>query len=738
MSGNDINRRDFLKYMGLGGVGVATLSGCDRPTTVTIEEGKEKVVSYLAPEEYVIPGIGVWYASTCQQCPSACGVHGRVREGRVLKLEGNVNSPLNGSGLCQMGQASLQAHYNPDRITQPLVRKGGELVPATWEDAWKTMQEKASGVGSGRSAWFTATVSGHQSVLLGALKAAWGGDHYLHETINNAVGEAVNKEVLGEALPTYRLSKAKAVLSFGADFLGTWLSPMHFSQEYAEFRSGDRGVLIQIEPKMSLTGMNADLWVPARPGTEGVLALGIANVLMTKHQVDGGRLSQAQRDLIAQYDATKVTAVTGVGGDVVARIAAYLKARSPSLVLSGDSAHGHVNGYQNAMAAMMLNVLLGNVGQTIESSAAVALNDLRAVTGSSRALLEFAKAAGEGRYDVVFFHGANPVYAAPAEMALAEKLGKIPFKVAFSMFLDETTMMADLVLPLSSPYEEWGTHVAAYQPKGGAVSMTQPLMRQIHPETRSFGDLLIAMLKHHGVKGYEGFDDYYAYLRAALASMPASVKGGMSDNDFWASSLQNGFIKADASGAPLASAVGDLSQADYSAAGDYPFHLVPSAHQNLWDGRNANLPWLQEAPDQVSKIYWDSWAELHPKSAAKLGVKEGDFIRVESAHGAVEVQVYIFKGVHPDVVAIPMGQGHEAYGRYAKGVGVNVLKVLAPAVEAKTGELATHATRVRITKTGRHEKLPRLGGSESQVGRKLVSTVTADVFRRTEGGGNVA
>lgn len=738
MSGNDINRRDFLKYMGLGGVGAATLSGCDMPSTVTLEEGKEKVVSYLAPEEYVIPGIGVWYASTCQQCPSACGVHGRVREGRLLKVEGNPNSPLNGVGLCQMGQASVQSHYNPDRITQPLMRKGNELVPVSWDEAWKLMQEKASGVAPGRSAWFTGTVSGHQSVLLSELKKAWSGDHFAYEVVNNAVGDAVNNEVLGDSAPSYHVAKAKAVLSFGADFLGTWLSPVHFSQEYAQFRSGDRGVLIQVEPKMSMTGMNADLWVPARPGTEGVLALGIANVLLTKHGVDGSVLSQSQRDVIAQYTLDKVTEVTGVSSEAVVRIATYLKVRSPSLVLSGASAHSHVNGYQNAMAAMMLNVLLGNVGKTIEASNSVEFDELRARAGNSRALLDFTKAVGEGQYDVVFFQGTNPVYTAPNYLGLAEKLTKIPFKVALSMFMDETTMMADLVLPLSSQYEEWATHVAPYQPKEAVISMSQPLMKQIYPETRAFGDLLLGMLKYHGVEGYAGFDDYYAYLRASLNGLPAAMRGGKSDSVFWADTLQQGFIRASTNAAPLKSVVGDLTQVGYTPPADYPMHLVPSTHQNMWDGRNANLPWLQEAPDQVSKVFWDSWAELHPKTADKLGLKEGDFIRVESAQGAVEVQVYIFKGIHPDVIAIPMGQGHEAYGRYAKGVGVNVLKMLSPVVDEKSGELASYATQVRITKTGKHAKLARLGGSETQVGRKLVATVTADVFRRTEGGTDVA
>ncbi len=733
MSGNDINRRDFLKYVGLGGVGAATLSGCDMPTTITLEEGEEDVVSYLAPEEYVIPGIGVNFASTCQQCPSGCGVHGRVREGRVLKLEGNPASPVNGAGLCQMGQASLQAHYNPDRITQPMARKNGSLVPVSWDEAWQLLGEKSSG-GKGRGTWFTGTVSGHQSVLLSAVNKVWGGkNHYVYEAINNAVGEAVNKAVLNDAVPSYRLSKAKAVLSFGADFLGTWLSPVHFSQEYAEFRSGDRGVLIQVEPNMSLTGANADLWVAARPGTEGAVALGVANILLTEHQVDGSVLPKAARDVISQYTVTKVTGITGVGGDTLARIAHFLKDNSPSLVLSGESAHNHANGYQNAMAAMMLNVLLGNVGKTIESSNSQAFEELRAKTGNSRSLIEFAKAVDAGEYDIVFFYGANPVYTAPASLGLKEKLAKVSFKVALSMFPDETTMAADLVLPLSSPYEEWASHVSPYQPKESVISLSQPLMKPLSTETMSFGDILLSILKYHKVEEYQGYENYHAYLRAALVALPAAVKNGLADADFWSASVQAGFIKTPAVTGSLDVSLGDVSQAGYQA-GD--MHLSPSSRQSFWDGRNANLPWIQEQPDQISKVFSDSWAELHPKTANKLGVKEGDFVRIESDQGAIEAQVYIYKGVHPDVVAVPMGQGHDEYGRYAKGVGVNPLSILSPIQEKETGELAIYATRVRLTKTGRSAEMPRLGGSEVQVGRKLVSTVTADVFRRTEGGGN--
>lgn len=177
---------------------------------------------------------------------------------------------------------------------------------------------------------------------------------------------------------------------------------------------------------------------------------------------------------------------------------------------------------------------------------------------------------------------------------------------------------------------------------------------------------------------------------------------------------------------------------EYTQNGQYPFHLVPSPRLGMWDGRHANIPWLQEAPDQISKVVWDSWAELHPSTAQKLGVANGDVIRITSDQGAIEAKVYIYKGIHPDAVAVPLGQGHEEYGRYAKGRGVNPLKILSPARERTTGELALYGTRVQIEKAGRSEILVKMGGSETQVGRKLVATVTADVFRRTEGDQNVA
>lgn len=746
----EMKRREFLKVMGWTGAGLA-VAACDRPSYITHREGRNHVVSYLSPEEFAIPGVGVTYASTCQQCPSACGVHARVREGRVLKLEGNPDSPLNKGRLCTMGQASLQNHYNPDRITKPRARRDGRLVEISWDDALGMLREKIgpdSGLDGKRFAWMTDTVSGHQAVLVDALMENLGSaNHYVYEPINNAVWRAVCRDMLGEDNPRLAIDKARAVLSFGADFLATWGGAVSGSARYAEFRSSPRGVLIAAESKMTPTGANADLWVPVRPGTEGVLALGIAHALASSHGRDLSALPADVRAQIEAHDVAKVAGITGTSEQHIRRIAELLHERAPSLVLAGASAEGHEHGYDSVAAAMTLNVILGNVGRTIESSAGFPFPQLSARSGSGRSLIDFVQGLEEKRFDVVFFKGVNPVFTAPAALRLGELLANGPFKVAFSHFEDETTLLADLVLPLYSSMEDWGTHVPSIQPERMFISIQQPVMEPLYPETRGFGDVVLSLLRLRGDRDYAGYEDYYAYLQHAFIALPAEIKNGLTngaggDVAFWSALLQKGVLDLGTAAPKSLSARPVSFEVQAPAEGGHYF-LLPAASPNLWDGRHANLPWMQELPDTISKAVWDSWAEMHPNTAARLGVKTGDVLRIASEHGAVEVRAYVYRGMHPDAIAIPVGQGHTAYGRYAKDRGANPYAILATAQDLKTGEPAHHATRVNAslarkanpgwnTGTGM-DRLVVMGGSETQVGRKLVVTITADQFERTEG-----
>lgn len=735
-----LKRRSFLKVLGWGGAG-ATLAACDRPSFVTHREGRNPIVSYLVPEEFVIPGVGVWYASTCQQCPSACGVHGRVREGRVLKLEGNPESPLNKGKLCAMGQSGLQAHYNPDRLTRPRVRRGGSFVDIGWDEALALVKEKVgpdSGIDGERVAWITDTISGHQGVLVDAFMEAVGSsNHYVHEAVNNSVWNAVCQDMLGEDNPRLRVDKAAAIFALGADFLGTW-GQVPYSIQYADFRTSPRGVLMAAEPKMTLTGSNADLWVPVKPGTEGVLALAIANVLASRHGLGLSGLPGEVQDQIRSYDAARAAGITGTSEAHINRIADTLNARSPSLVLAGASAEGHVAGYDSVAAAMMLNIILGNVGETIESGNGFPFPQLEARKGNSGGMFELAEALDAGRYDVIFIKGANPVFTTPQSLGLRDKLQSAGFKVALSQFEDETTQVADLVLPLYSAVEDWGTHVPALPVDSMYISIQQPLMEPLYPETRGFGDTLLELLKLRGVEEYAEFDDYYSYLRQAFAEMPVDLKGdAVGEDAFWQQALMKGVLEVGRrTGGSLSARATAFQVAEPAGDGSRAYSLLPSASSTLFDGRHANIPWIQELPDPISKVVWDSWVEMHPRTAQRLGVSNGDLVNVSSAHGSFEVMVYTFKGMHPDAVAIPMGQGHQGYGRYADGRGVNPMQLLGTETDARTGEPALNATRVdisRIRSTSRGEFVS-MGGSESQVGRKLVATVTADQYERNERG----
>ena len=260
-------------------------------------------------------------------------------------------------------------------------------------------------------------------------------------------------------------------------------------------------------------------------------------------------------------------------------------------------------------------------------------------------------------------------------------------------------------------------------------------MEKLYETTRGFGDVLLELLKSKNKDQYGQYADYYAYLRHAFSAMPASYKENpASEEHSWNAVLQAGVINVQTTDEPLSVSVGEID-APKSVVNDpaYPLSLVPSVRLGLWDGRHANLPWLQEAPDQIAKVVWDSWAEIHPSTAEKLGIEQGSIIKVSSKHGEVTLKAVLLKGVHPDVVAIPMGQGHTEYGRYAKGLGVNPLKLLDPEQEQKTGELAMYATKVKVTNTGKKDTVVKIGSTDTQMGRKLVGTVPVEQVRRTEG-----
>jgi anaerobic selenocysteine-containing dehydrogenase len=715
--------------LGWGGAAVA-LSGCGNGS---VEDGKEAVVSYVEANDYMIPSISVYFNSTCAQCDAGCNITGRIREGRVLKLEGNPDSAINRGKTCGLGQAGVQHHYNPDRVRAPLLRTGNSGEAITWEKAYALIAEKMNGVSGEEIAFLSGGVSGHLKALLGNYLDSFGcKNHFVYEAIGPAVLRAANKKSYGVEMPRFNINKAKVVLSFGADFLGAWVSPVHFSQQYAQFRkgvNGQRGVLIQVESKMTLTGANADRWLVVRPGTEGILALGIINALGTAK----GDIAAAVKD----YDRARVSKDTGVSAEQIDKIAALLKERTPSLVLAGSAAEGYAHGSQNAAAINLLNQVLGNVGKTVEAAAVVPFPQMAPLTGNTAALKTLNDGLAAGKYKVLFSYAANPVFTAPGAMKFTDNMAKAGFKVVFAHYMDETAMQADLVLPLDSALEDWGTQVPEYMAEGAQINIQQPLMEKLHADTRGMGDILLALIKQRRAADYQKFDDYYAYLRAAMLQNKNALGGGADDDTFWTETLSKGIIKVAGTKQILSGKVGATGLSLPSPAAidaQFPLQLIPSVNASLRDGRHTNQPWLQESPDPLTTIVWDSWVEIHPKKAAELGIVEGDIVEVTGKNGSIKAQAYLFPGIHPDAISIPLGRGHEALGRYAKGYGVNPFQILDTVFDQETGELALHETRVKVSKAGSRVIVVKdegpVGGQ--QMGKKIAVRVSSDKVKLSE------
>ncbi len=729
MSASGISRRDFMQIVGLGGASAA-LAGCGN---TSIESGAELVESYVQPENFVVPGVGVYYASTCTQCPSACGIMGRVREGRILKLEGNPNSAISGGKICGLGQAAVQRHYSPDRLTVPMIRKSGALKQSSWEEAMTLLTNAAApGDKAGRRVILTGPTSGHEQVLLRALvEAGAATDHVVFDALSTAVAASVNRRMFGVDDPVTLIDRAGVVVSFGDDFLGAGESPVAAARQYARFRRGARrGVLVQVEPRMTLTGANADRWIVIVPGTEGAFALGLARELLQRKEATGS-VSPALAAVIEPYTQAEVSRITGVRGDHIPRIASLLWEHSPTLVLAGRYPQGHPHGSQNTAAIGILNVILQNHGKTVMRAAELPFPQLAPTAGSFKALRDLNDAMAAGQCRSILVHGSNPVYSAPGFMGFAENLQKVPFKAAWVTELDETAMQCDLVLPLLSPLEDFGTHVASNQSDGTEISIQQPLMEKLYPQTRAFGDVVLDLLRKAKPDSYKSFPDYYAYLKSAVINAKPAYDAEAGDEVFWENTLSAGVLHREAALTPLPGMqVSPEMIHQPEPQGDdlqYPFRLIPAVTPSLRDGRPANLPWLQESPDPLTTVVWDSWVELHPSTARAMQIREGDVLIITSATGSVRAKAYLFPGIHPGAVGVPIGRGHESYGRFASNVGVNILKIINPIFDRDSGELALYSTRVSVAKTGQNERITKDEGPTTlQQDRKLVATLAAD------------
>jgi anaerobic selenocysteine-containing dehydrogenase/Fe-S-cluster-containing dehydrogenase component len=675
-----VKRRDFLKVLGAAGA-ATTAIGC-------YQEDVEKLIPYLVSPDDTVPGVSTYFATTCRECSAGCGLIAETRDGRTIKLEGNPAHPVNRGALCARGQASLQGLYNPDRYRSPMARRNGKLERITWDEGLKMLRDRIGGLGAGAAN--AVFINQHETGSFPAFLDQWLAGYGMpaHIAYDGEAPHAVlqaNRQVYGTAWPGIDFAAAKLIVAIGADFLERWGASVPQQLSFADARAklADAPRFVYIGPRRSLTGLNADEWVACKPGSE----LAIVNALAGK-----GSIADAET-------------AAGLKQGELQRLATELGATKPSLVLSGATT---ANALDVAVAVAQLNQAAGNVGVTIKPAEGLTAFDR---VGTPNELRDAVQRMASGAVPVAMFRGVNPVYVLPKSLRVAEAIAKVPFKVSFSSYPDETTELCDLVLPDNHALESWGDAESVR----GSISLQQPTMDRVF-DTRATADVLIGLTKGDPATASRyPVNDYRAWL---VGRFP----GG-------AQALGTALARGMAPGAPLQSTAPARTVAAAPAAaplegqqGDFYFVAYPSPV--LGDGRATNKPWLQELPDPVTKIAWQSWIEIHPTTAARLGVENGDHLKIDTAAGSVTAPAYAYLGVRPDVVAMATGRGHTTYGRYAQNIGVNPLDAL-PVVHDAGGALALTTVKARVSKTGDHSPLVSTEGSARQHGRGIGQAVNA-------------
>ena len=637
------SRRDFLKMMGFGMSAVA-LAACETPI--------RKAIPYIQKPVDVDPGIPNYYASTYINGGDYCSIVVKTREGRPIKIEGNSLSGVTKGGTSAQVEASVLSLYDNYRLRGPKI--GNEN--ASWEDVDKQVMEKLVGIaGKGGQIKIVSNtiLSPSTRLALEKFKASYPTTQHIQYDQNSNYGMLkANEESFGSAfIPSYDFSKAKVIVGIGADFLGTWISPIEFAKQYASTREinedhREMSRHYQFESNLSLTGANADYRTAIKPSQGGLVIAQLYNLIAAK---------AGQPVLSAGIE--KIANLEKAADDL-------WESRGKALVVSRS------NNKAVQVVVNGINVMLGSYGSTILPHIPVNFRQ-----GNDEAMANFISDVEGGKVDAIIFYNSNPVYDHPLGEKLGAALKNVALTVSTSYTEDETASASGIKAPDHHYLESWNDA----EPKKNFYSLSQPAITPIFKSRQAQESFLIW--------SGETNVDYFTIVKENWKNWFYSKQNTTANlQTFWDQCLYNGVYELGADEFKGVSFAGDVNAAATAISGSYKadnpgFELSIYENYGVGNGSQANNPLLQELPDPITKATWDNYVTISQKDATAKGFTMNDgttqLANLTVGGKTVKVPVVIQPGQAVGTLGLPLGYGRTKVGKVAENIGVNAYPFMA-------------------------------------------------------------
>lgn len=682
LSNKTTSRRNFLKWCGFTFASTAIATSCESPV--------KKAIPYLNKPEEVTPGKASFYATSFFDGEEYASVLVKTREGRPIKIEPNDLSTVTKGGSSARIQASVLSLYDRDnRYHHPL--KEGKKI--SWEKMDKDMKqtlENASSDGKEIALVTPNIISPSTRKLLSEFKEKYPTVNWIpYDPISVSAMLDANKTSFGKrVIPSYHFDNARVIAGINADFLGTWLLPVDYTDQYIRNRKLEEGEAnmsrhIQIESMMSLTGTNADQRMRVKPSEEGAVLVALYNELAKK----AGQ-PPMQQNVQSPVDITQLAEE-------------LYSNRKQALVVCGT------NDYHHQLIVNAINQLLGSYGKTIDINTPINIRQ-----AEDKAMPELMKRMENGEVSATVFYDVDPLYDYPDADKLKEALKNTDVSVTLTTQANDTSNETLYVGAVNHYLESWGDA----EPVKGKYSLAQPAIRRLY-DTRQLEEILLSWMEKEIT--------YYDYLKKHWENTFFTDQDEYSGfRDFWSHTLQDGVFepKPENEETPVYSDK-DLTTSIQKAAKEQPsgeLELVLYEKVGIGDGKHANNPWLQELPDPVTKATWDNYVCIPPAYAKKHGIETEDVVEVNG----VKIPALVQPGMADNVMAIAVGYGKHNTGKAASNVGINAF----PFIKYVDGYKQYTREGLTLKKTGEKYTLALTQSHHRMEGREIVRETNLETF----------